>query len=71
VHESRPDIVAGDGLGDLAADVLDVLWSDTARALEAAGAARFVESGSSRVLGDLVCETLLGPQDAEPELAHA
>jgi [acyl-carrier-protein] S-malonyltransferase len=48
-----------------------VLWSDTARALEAAGAARFVESGSSRVLGDLVCETLLGPRDAEHELAHA
>ncbi|MDX6717782.1 MAG: hypothetical protein QOJ63_36 [Solirubrobacteraceae bacterium] len=51
--------------------MLDVLWSDTARALQAAGAVRFVESGSSRVLGDLVCETLLGPQDAEPELAHA
>jgi [acyl-carrier-protein] S-malonyltransferase len=50
-----------------------VLWSDTARALDAAGAARFVEAGRGRVLGDLVCETLLGPQDAgtEPEPAHA
>ncbi len=34
-----------------------VLWSETVRALEAAGAARFVEAGDN-VLGDLVCETL-------------
>lgn len=41
-----------------------VLWSDTVRALDAAGTTRFVESASCG-LGDLVWETLGG------ELAHA
>ena len=46
-----------------------VLWSETVRALDAAGASRFVEAGSS-VLGDLVCETL-GGEAAGSELVPA
>jgi [acyl-carrier-protein] S-malonyltransferase len=44
-----------------------VLWTETIRALEAAGTTRFVESGAT-ALGDLVCETLA---DAGSELVHA
>lgn len=40
-----------------------VRWTETILALEAAGAARFVDAGATR-LGDLVCETL-------SELVHA
>jgi len=43
--------------------VAPVLWSDTVRALEAAGTTRFVEAGANK-LGDLVRETL-------GELVHA
>jgi [acyl-carrier-protein] S-malonyltransferase len=46
--------------------VSPVLWSNTVRALEAAGATRFVEAGASE-LGDLVCETL----GTGSELVHA
>jgi [acyl-carrier-protein] S-malonyltransferase len=50
--------------------VAPVLWSDTVRALEAVGAARFIEAGTRR-LGDLVCETLGGSEAAGSELVHA
>ena len=49
--------------------VAPVLWSATVRALEAAGATRFVEAGTCE-LGDLVCETL-GGSEAAGELLHA
>lgn len=49
--------------------VAPVLWSDTVRALDAAGATRFVEAGT-RQLGDLVCETLGGFEAAGSELVH-
>lgn len=50
--------------------VAPVRWSDTVRALEAAGAARFIEAGA-HALGDLVCETLGGSEAAGNELVHA
>ena len=50
--------------------VAPVRWSDTVRALEAAGAARFIEAGAHE-LGDLVCETLGGSEAAGSELVHA
>lgn len=50
--------------------VAPVLWTETVRALEAAGATRFVEAGARR-LGDLVCATLGGSEAAGSELVHA
>jgi [acyl-carrier-protein] S-malonyltransferase len=50
-----------------------VLWSQTVRALGAAGTQRYVEAGWDRTLSDLVLETLSGPEAAgvEAELVHA
>jgi len=50
--------------------VAPVLWSDTVRALQAAGATRFIDAGARR-LGDFVCETLGGSEAAGSELVHA
>lgn len=50
-----------------------VLWSQTVRALGAAGMARYIEAGPDQVLTDLVRETLSGRESAgvESELVHA
>lgn len=54
-----------DPRGELTACLLaPVLWRQTVRALSAAGAARYVEAGRDRVLGDLVLETLAAGEDA-------
>jgi len=53
--------------------VKPVLWRQTVWALSIGGTARYVESDSSRALGDLVLETLTGPEPAgmELDLLHA
>jgi [acyl-carrier-protein] S-malonyltransferase len=50
-----------------------VLWSQTVRALSAAGTTRYVEAGSDGMLGDFARETLAGPEVAavQSELVHA
>ncbi len=50
-----------------------VLWRQTILALHAAGAARYVEAGRDRSLGDLVLETLAAGAgaDARSDLLHA
>jgi acyl transferase domain-containing protein len=64
VYSSVTGALAGDPRSELAQCLdMPVLWTETVRALESAGAARFVVCGSAHELGELALETLTGVRE--------
>ncbi|HEY1538650.1 MAG TPA: acyltransferase domain-containing protein [Solirubrobacteraceae bacterium] len=65
VYSSVTAALVGDDPRNELAQCLDmpVLWTDTVRALQSAGAARFVVCGSAHELGELGLQTLTGARE--------